>query len=1146
MLAVAASSTAAAQTIDNDQSTPVQTSTANNGAAGDITITENGAIAIAAGTDITAVTIDSDNSLFHEGEITLDAIDGGIGVLMEGGLSGDLISSGLIELTDGYDREDTDDDDDLDGPYAIGTSRTGVLLDGGGAFTGDILLEPGAAIVVEGNESAGVVLMSPLLGSFVNDGVITVTGDEAVGVGVQGGIAGDLFQSGPITAQGVNARGLSVIGDIDGAFSNDGSIVSTGFASTSITNYADPDDLEDDDTPIDERIDAEDLLDNTSGVSVGGSIAQGFLNNGIIDDFIDEEEAEDETKDTIEDFDENRPAGTISSYGSGPALIISPDLDPARSEDIVLGTVVETVRDTLDDDEDDNVTETLATFAYDYGFINRGSIFASGLNVGFDATALRIEGSDDGLYQTIVTGGIENTGTVRAVAFEADAHALSLGSGAIIGRLDNSGIIDADVFSEFDNTATGLLIEDGADLSEIFNTGTISASSVGNQTNAYAIRDLSGGLLTIENQGLISASASLDGEEDMGAAAIAIDLSNHSALQSAIVLQTQRQPVDDINGDDEIDLGDVASPAIVGDILLGAGDDIVDVQAGDVIGDLRLGEGNNSVQFTDADFAGDVRGGGGTDRFSITGGVFDGAIDLGAGDDFLNVAADAEFVGDVSDADGSLQIEITDATFDLTNDDPLSIRSLTVNGTSTLSITTDANSANASAPRITVSETATLSADTTVNATIENFTLDALELTLIDAGALNVEDDNISGVVVGAPAIYNETISFDATSLNVTLAPKSPDDLGLNANESAAFASFLSVAADNDDVGSVLTSFDEESDLTKAYRNVLPDYTDAMTRFLSEQTNIATGAMSTRLDQVRAGRDGFWIHAVGAYAREKASVQSTGYSGQGVTFQSGYDRNLTRNFTLGAAGAIRIVKFTPNNDVNGEIETVALDLNVYSAVTLGGLQVDVSGVVGKGNFYSDRSTTLANALEIYESDWDGFYYAGGARLGYEAKLGQFYARPTVSIDYFTLSQDAHVDAAGGDDLLALFIEDADTSRTTGAAVLRLGRRIGRSGSAGNRNAYALRATTSERVFVQEIYGGYRTEIDSQSYQTIASFGVDGDAFTIFDPTENEDALLAGFSIGAVGDGYALTVGYDGEFAGDYMSHKLGATFGLSF
>ena len=460
----------------NDATTlPVATSTVEAGAPGDLAITDSGSITLEASPGATAVLVDSDNSFSHDGDITITDSDDATGVAVQGGLVTSIYSNGTIVIDEDYERVDTDGDGDRDGSLAIGTSRTGILVEGTEALVSDIDLDTASNIFVEGNASAGVRVQSQLQGSLVNDGTIAVVGNETIGLELQSGATGNVLQSGDITVQGTGASGVRITDAIEGAFLNEGSVTTTGFLSTSITNYADPDSITEGVTPIADRIDSENLGDGGPAVSIGGSIADGFLNNGPVDRFIDAEDAADETKDTVEDFDDNRGPGSIATFGSAPAVVISPDLDADGSGDLVIGKVVESVRDTQDDDADGDSDEILATFDYDYGFINRGVIVANGLNVGFDSTALQIKGAGDGSRLVIIEGGIQNTNAISAEAFEADAVGIAIGPFAQVERITNSGAITAAVTTDTNNQATAIFIDVDSTVNEIANSGAITA-----------------------------------------------------------------------------------------------------------------------------------------------------------------------------------------------------------------------------------------------------------------------------------------------------------------------------------------------------------------------------------------------------------------------------------------------------------------------------------------------------------------------------------------------------------------------------------------------------------------------------------------------------------------------------------------------
>lgn len=1118
---------ASAETIDDKITTPVSTSTIKNNGRDDITISADGVVEIKGGDDIAAVTLDSDNRVVNEGDIVLHNVDGGRGVFIDGARKGVLRSNGDIIVSEDYERKDNDDDKDLDGPYAMGKDRVGVLLGGDGAFDGDMAFGAKSKITVQGNQSAGVRLEKHLDGAFKNDGAISVVGDDAVGVDIRDGVSGPILQSGAISVRGKNARGVVIRGKVDGAVTNESTITATGFGSTSKTNYADPDLLDKDDTPIEDRIDAEELLDGGPALSIGGAVRNGFLNNGKVDTFVSDANKEDKTKDTVEDFDENRGTGVITSYGSGPAVLVSPDLDPDTKTALVLGPVVERVRDTLDDDEDGDTEEIIAVFEYDAGFINRGSIIANGLNVGFEATALRIEGAAEGDQLTIVSGGIQNGGSILADAFEADATAVSIGRNAIIGTIENSGTIDADVVTETDHKAIAVLIEQGADVDTIRNKGAITASSQGFAGTAAGIVDRSGGLKSIDNQGVISAIFLADEEKDEGLGHLtAIDL--RTVASGARIVQTRQTPVDDINEDGKINDRDVITPEIIGDVYLGAGDDLIDVRAGAVSGALYLGAGDDSVVIADAELRGDVHFGAGADAFTLR----DGAV----------------FAGALIDPDETLTVIIEDATFSFTGETAARVRSLTVSGKSLFAIDADARDADVSSPRVIVNGDAAFSADAEVRATIKNFVNEEVSLTLIEAGSLSVEGGGADNITVSAPAIYKRSVDIDADSLAITLAPKTANDLGLNEVESAAFSSLLDIAEANDKVGAGLSSFIEEDALVSGYRQLLPDYSGAMTRFLSNELSIATGVISARLDQVHLGGAGFWLQQSASYTNESESNEKTGYDGLGISFHAGYDYALAKNLTIGGAGAFRIGKFSMKKGLKTDVESTAYDFNLYTAYTLGGFRLDASGAVGRSNFYSDRRVAFGDAPTTYEGRWNGFYYAGSGRLSYEMAFGSFYARPAVSIDYFSLSEDDYEETSEmGDSLYALSVGEADTDRTSGAAILKIGRRTQAKPRRWNtRFGPSTQAPSPRRIVFQNAYAGYRNEFNNSRYATTARFLEGERTFGIADPTDYDDAVLFGLAVGAAGEGYALSINYDGELAGDYSIHRLAASFRLTF
>ncbi|MEL7283361.1 MAG: autotransporter domain-containing protein, partial [Pseudomonadota bacterium] len=1066
---------ALAQDISTETTEPVTTSTIDDGAPGDLTITEDGSIELTGIEGQVAVTMDSDNNITHDGTILIEDTNSVTGILMNADRTGDLTMSGTISLLEDYTREDDDDDDDLDGPLAIGEDRVAIRLESGGTHTGDINLQTGSSIVVEGNNSAGLILGSMLDGSLTLDGAISIIGEDTVGVEIDDGVTGDILLSGGVTVQGANARAVSIDGNVDGNLTVESTISVTGFTSTTVDNYVAPTAITDDTPAVEDRIDAEDLNDSGPALAIGGSLGNGFLVNGSVDNFTSTEDEEDETKDTVDDFDENRTVGIINSRGSSPAVLISPDLNGAATEDIVLGTVVETVRDTTDDDEDEDFTETLATFTYDQGFINRGAISADGLNVGFDATALRIEGSEDGAFTTQITGGILNDGNIGATAYEADATAMDLGSGAIIGAIENDGSITADVSTLGTDTATGLLIGEGADVSTLANSGTIRTRSIGETGNATAVLDLNGDLSTITNTGTISASLLFNGvDPDIAGAARAFDLTASSA--DVTIEQFRETPVEDINLDGEINTDDVSNPILVGDILFGSGNDTLISTAGSIAGDTYFNLGDGVLDLSGTTYEGDVFFTDGSNTASLASTTFTGDFSFGGVTNSLSIES-STFTGELISAGALDSLTVDSSDLFLTEGTAAVMNALSMTGESLLEV--DINPQSSFQPTsLTVMGAATLGEDVTIRPNLLTITSTDFTHTFIDAGTLTFDGTLDDTLIEDTPYIYNvELVVSDEErdTLDLEFNLKTPEQLGLDLNQSAAFSAVLDVFSSDDDLGAALADITDAAAFNQVYNLLLPQRTDAATRYLSSQGTAAFGALGNRLKALSNSDDrprSVWAQEYFTFIDIEEDTNVPGYNGSGLGFAAGADSRIGPLDIAGLFVNYSSGDFEEKTGGTNPVTTSSIGIGLYAKESLGPLDFVVSSQINKVDFNSLREVDLADVTYQIRGEWEGTSAMASARVSSEFNAGRFYARPQVSYDVFQLDQDGYTES--GDDRLSMVVSSADTDRSTASAVLDLGARL----------PIGARSTA---VIVPEVSLGYRTELSSKPYVASAHF-----------------------------------------------------------
>ncbi len=545
--------------IDEDRTTPVRTSTADNGQPADVEI--NG--------DITlddpgpAVTIDSDNSVALDGAVLIEDQDGAVGVVLQGGNTGDLNVGNSINLTETYEPENPDEDTDADGPLAIGENRVGILVEGPEAFQGDVNLGTGSSMQIEGNNSAGIRVAGPLDGDIVQNGSVRVIGDNSAAIEIAGPVTGDIDLNATVSTLGENSSSVAVTNDVDGSLLLGSSLASTGFRNLGAFGEGLA------------NLDEDDLLRAGPTVLVAASLGEGLVMDSS--------------------------GSNIVAQGNMYAILVTAE---DAQGDLVIGGWPGA--DGSDDDEevDDNP-------ANGYGIVNLGQITAQSVyedpfGDGFDSVAMRIEGADGAT--TTVEKGIYNSGVIETQAREARAGGIELGNGAVIPLINNLGRVRTLAATENDGLARAIYVEEDAQLEAIENDGQISAELIGEDGVALAIQDESGTLRLVRNTNVISATfrEALNPDNDEGTPpgefeTVAIDLSN--ATDAVIIeqlLQTGPPDVDDVDDDGDTDEPnpdfEPPAPSIVGDVRLGTGADTVDIQAGTVDGDVDFGGGDDLLQ----------------------------------------------------------------------------------------------------------------------------------------------------------------------------------------------------------------------------------------------------------------------------------------------------------------------------------------------------------------------------------------------------------------------------------------------------------------------------------------------------------------------------------------------------------------------
>ncbi|MGX6647943.1 autotransporter outer membrane beta-barrel domain-containing protein [Maricaulaceae bacterium MS644] len=1110
-IAALATSQSWAQTateINEEVNAPVDTATTNGGAPGDIVIGASGRVILdgAGGQTGPAVLINSNNSLEivsgAQVEITdTDAngddtdLNGAVGVQMNSGVTGEFTNNGRIALQDSYiatdsgtdniddydgDGQEDDPDGEADGPFATDRNKTGLLIGevdgnfapvaGQGPVTGNVTNSASGRIDVAGQDSYGIRVVTGLSGDLINDGVVSIRGERSTGISVEADIGGDV-QISAITATAPGGQGAVLNGDIGGGLRLTGAI--------SVNGYRIPQRVSEE---LFRLLDSgDDDIDAGSAVVIGGSVRDGVFVSG---------------------------RGAINQTSSGaPAVVIG-----SGGQTINLGEV-----ELPDDFNEDRTDDDTDPDRLGYSVVNEGSITSSGIYDGRDNTAFLIGGFDSqGLLRTVIleAGGVLNSGSIAAIAYDGAATALRFGQGVTAapgeeievvntGNITASGVLgfEDDGFGAVDNPGTpgneadygtgqafGLVLDSGSQIRRILNTeGTIIARVVGGGQSATAIKVDSNAVETIENNSVISAiTQNLVDEWADGSAPIeliAIDARNHDGGLRVV----QNQELDE-------DGEPVREVSIRGDVLFGSGADTLELNGGTMTGDVRFGEG--------------------ADRLVINGGSLSGSI---------------------SDSGGDLVVDVSNGTLVLTGSDALNLTEANFGDGGVLELQVDTTARAAAFLNASGAVRFTSGADLSVS--LANLVGESAQIAILTAGDLDIADEAILDTTE-SPFLYDATLARDAAdpnSLVLTLRRKTAAEVGLDESRAAAYDEALAAFESVEALGAAFAGVRTQQDFFSAYNQLLPEYASSAIQFALASNDAAAGALSVRLANARLAPDdlaGVWAQEFGYYADRSANAFGPGYRGQGVGIAVGLDRPMGPFYAVGfnVLGSASEVE-----EIDGFDEPmVALtgQIGTYAGLDLGG--VDVSGAVALGYdfFESERNILVGEFASTNTAEWSGWHISASAKAGRDFTFNRWIVRPETSLTYLSLFESGYTETVSdpSNDPLALIVDDRESAALLGAATLTVSRRFG-----GDLSWWA-----------PSVNVGYRGDFLSDEGETTAQFGETGSPFTLRSSSLSGSGVLLGFGLSAGSNYSTFSFAYDADLRDDFVRHVARLVIRLTF
>jgi hypothetical protein len=1072
MLGYSAAHAQSLLTISSGTSTPVATATAVSSAPGDIDLNGNGGITLN-NNAAPAITLNSDNNVSVEGAITSKNINNVTGILITGnsGAVGNTVSnSGTINLTEDYTPSDSVNTDGIaEAPFASPTStgRIGIHLTG--AFAGSIAND--GVINIQGNNSTGILIENSLNSTLLtagavalettSGGTITVTGNNDYGIritgpgstaGGAGSVTGNVLIQGAITVHGQNSVGFESDGPISGSLGIYSSITATGYAvetretGTILTNI--------EKTPTDTQL-------GGSAVVIAGSVGAGVFLGAPPSTVQSTDTTTDADGDGIVDSAEG--TSSLISYGSAPALQIGGQVP------ITLGNFSA------------NTTTDNA-----YGLIIEGTVSGQGLLDGVNATAVNIAGVNGAAVN--LSGGIKvtSTSTVSAVAYEADATAIHLGAGVSGVTLENDGAITASVTASGAHTATALVIDAGASLTNLTNNGTISANTSGDAASGAVIIDHSGTLSNVTNNGQITASLTAGGPgEAITGTGVALDL---SANTTGINLTQQQGTA-------------ITAPVIVGDVLLGSGVNTVNLLNGSMYGKLSFGSA--------------------------------------AGSDF-EIENAALYSGALTYTGSGLAIHLDNGTLNDMSPTTINASELRVGSQSTLTVALDP--AHGAATFFNVSGAATIAAGAKIGATVLSTpSLGGQTFTIIRSPQLSLGaiDSSLLGTL---PYLFNGTLTSEATSLSISIQTKTPAQMNLNKAETSAFGAIYAALPQDSGIQTAVLGGTTRAAFVGTYDQLLPSSSGDVFQTAFGVSKAVSRATAERFDTSNENQDeddddfivsGFWASEFYS-SMDQTKVDNNGYHSAALGLIGGYDFGGT-GVTIAAASS-NIIR--PGQIGDGLNAVSVVEAGFYASPRFGALSIDAR--LGAGWMYaSDRREFVSSVVtgdlsststisRTAKGSWNGLDLSAHLGAGLTFDVGKhLFFEPKAYADVFYLREGAY-DEHGGGSGFDLNVASRSGTQTNGTISLVSGMHFG-----------------NQFVFTPQIELGYDKVVTGGPGDTTAQFAYGGPSFTVA-PNQIDGAAMARLSLRGDGNYVHFSLQGGGEYSNNYRSLDLKAVFRLTF
>ena len=741
------------------------------------------------------------------------------------------------------------------------------------------------------------------------------------------------------------------------------------------------------------------------------------------------------------------------------------------------------------------------------------------------------------------------------------------GQGGSVDMSDGIGVSGSIRATTQDSMATALLINQGANVPLLSNSGSILSSvSSSGEAEIWAVRDLSGTLTTVENSGHIQASGS---NEDL---VVAIDLSANTTgvtITQFLNEMDAATKAEEAEDDDYDPSNPTIYTSITGDILTGSGDDLLDVSSGSVAGDTWFGAWDDTVLLSsDSRYQGDIHAGSGDFTMTVSDTArFTGMIDPNGLTTQLTITDGAEVFATFENAE-RFSVVVEGGILGAPQGETVSFGNLTVGADGAIAVIVDGEEGTASSFDV---GTATFAEGSSLQAEVTSLANAAGTYRILTAGTLTNFPD-LDLVSLDLPVILSGELTAGSNWLDLTIGRKTASELGLTASQSAIYEPAVAASANSSTFERSLLQVDDVVALQGQLDSLLPDHSGGVFDLTTRATRLASKHVS---DDGAIFYEDFqtqlWVEPIyfrGSKDPHEAAAFKT--SGKGVS--GGLESNFGFGYIgISAAyvdgkinnGELRIFDSDEDDDESDDEEGEDDD---EDSVTKSYLQTIDGSVLELAAHWRRRGGPLytfarvsasqvslsstrqfagnVDDVDVFQStvgEWDGIAYAATAGASYGIALGErFTLKPRAQVEYFRLREDAYSEDGGG--VIDLTVKKRTSDALVGSGSLVASQRLG---------------DRRDGPLTVEFEGGWRSVLGGTLGSTVAAFDAvdedgDGDVdtevgeyFTLA-PDALKDGWFTEARISVGGYGYSLQIGAGAEQTQGGIDLSARTSFSVGF